>query len=240
VDDARIIELAVVAGLPAAKRRRAAAHDAATAVAAAVDAAGIAAAVDAARLVCFPTDTVYGVGGRCRPGTYEAIWAAKGREPDKPLQVIFPSLDLLAEVLRPGPGIEAALRRLLPGPVTLIVPYPPEFDGPPGGGARGGAATLGVRVPPWPPAAAVMADLPWPLVASSANVSGAPPARRLEDVAPVVRAACDLLLDGGEVGGVASTVVDLTLYAASGKWDVLREGALSQAELAAALGGRPT
>jgi L-threonylcarbamoyladenylate synthase len=84
-----------------------------------------------------------------------------------------------------------------------------------------------------------MAALHWPLVASSANHSGAPAAGRLEDVAPSVRAACGLLLDGGEVRGTASTVVDLSSYAATGRWHVLREGALPRAELIAVLGLPP-
>jgi L-threonylcarbamoyladenylate synthase len=202
------------------------------------EAAELAAAVAGATLLCFPTDTVYGIGGLCRPRTYVAIQAIKGREPGKPLQVIFPTLKQLLDVVRPGPDLAAALGRLLPGPVTLVLPYPDGFDGPPPGRTAGGAPTLGVRVPPWPPAARAMASLGHPLVASSANLSGAPPAHRLDGVPAAVRAACDLLLDGGVVGGVASTVADLVDYAAHGRWRVLRDGALGREELAGAL-GRP-
>jgi tRNA A37 threonylcarbamoyladenosine synthetase subunit TsaC/SUA5/YrdC len=120
--------------------------------------------------------------------------------------------------------------------VTVVLPHPDGFDGPPAGRAADGTPSLGVRVPAWPPLARAMARLPWPLVASSANIGGAPPARRLADVAPAVVAACDLLLDGGEVGGIASTVVDLAGYAFGGAWRLLREGALGRAELVAALG----
>jgi L-threonylcarbamoyladenylate synthase len=200
------------------------------------EAAELAAAVAGAALICFPTDTVYGIGGPCRSRTYDAIRAVKGREPGKPLQVIFPTLEQLFDEVRPGPDLTAALGRLLPGPVTLVVPYPDGFDGPPPGRTAAGAPTLGVRVPPWPPAARAMATLDHPLVASSANLSGAPPAHRLDDVPPIVRAACDLLLDGGAVGGVASTVVDLVDYASRGRWRVLRDGALGREELARALG----
>jgi len=224
-------------------------------------------AVERAHLVCFPTDTVYGIGGRCRAHTYKAIAAAKGRgvherlgvsagqeqpgepeqpgaseqpdTPDKPLQVVFPTLDLLLAALRPEPSLAALLRRLLPGALTLVVPYPEGFDGPPGGRAEDGSPTLGVRVPQWPPAARAMTSLPWPLVASSANLSGARAARHVADVPPSVRAACDLMLDGGEVGGVASTVVDLTGFAADRRWRVLRDGAVERAELVAVLGLSP-
>jgi L-threonylcarbamoyladenylate synthase len=218
--------------------RRASAHNliAGSAAEGRAGEAELLAAIDGARLVCFPTDTVYGIGGLCRPGTYEAIWAAKGREPDKPLQVVFPTLDLLLAALLPGPELRTALGRLLPGPVTLVLPYPDGFDGPPAGRSAAGAPTLGVRVPAWPPAARAMARLPWPLVASSANLSGAPPARRLADLSSTVGAACDLLLDGGEVRGIASTVVDLAEYASCGRWRLLRDGALGRAALVRVLG----
>lgn len=229
----RCIDLAALETAPAS---RAHAVDEASASAAPAGEAVLVSAVASARLVCFPTDTVYGIGGVCRARTYQAIWAAKGREPQKPLQVIFSTLELLLDVVRPGPVLVAALGRLLPGPVTLVLPYPDGFDGPPAGRAADGTPTLGVRVPPWPRPARVMAMLPFPLVASSANLSGAPPSRRPDEVPPTVRAACDLLLDGGETGGVASTVVDLVDYAFAGRWRVLREGALRRAELTAVLG----
>jgi len=193
-----------------------------------------------ARLVCFPTDTVYGVGGLLRPATGEAIQAAKGREMGKPLQVIFPSLELLLATVELSAVLTNVVRRLLPGPVTLLVPYPATFDYPPPGSVaheRHGlrrrtetyqAATLGVRVPRWPERARVLGALTLPLLASSANRSGAPEARSLVEVDHTVRAACDLLLDGGEVDGRPSTVIDFSSYEEDGKWRVVRPGALGE------------
>ena len=66
-----------------------------------------------------------------------------------------------------------------------------------------------------------------PLLQSSANLSGGPEARRLTDVPAAIRAGADLALDGGELGGTPSTVIDLREYAARGTWRVLREGALA-------------
>jgi L-threonylcarbamoyladenylate synthase len=60
---------------------------------------------------------------------------------------------------------------------------------------------------------------------TSANVSGGPDPRRLDDVPESIRAGADLVLDGGELPGVPSTVVDLSRYEA-GEWEVLREGAM--------------
>ena len=87
----------------------------------------------AARLVCFPTDTVYGVGGLVTPAVRAAVIAAKGREAGKPLQVVYPSLELLEASLALAPRLLGAVRRLLPGPFTLLLPYPPGLAFPPAG-----------------------------------------------------------------------------------------------------------
>ena len=225
----------------------------------------LAAAIAAAGLVCFPTDTVYGIGGVVSPATGRAIARAKGRRADRPLQVVYPTLELLLAGVALSPAVADAARRLLPGPFTLVVPYPdgvtfppfglvawPAADGAGGGpddggegspregGPGGGAAptvvrTLGVRVPAWPPAARALARLPFPLLASSANPSGEHDPVGLSDVAPGVRAACDLLLDAGPTSGVSSTVLDLSGLQAGRGFRVLRPGAVGSAEIAAIL-----
>ena len=69
----------------------------------------------------------------------------------------------------------------------------------------------------WPPALAALADVRWPVLQSSANAAGGPDARRLEDVPEYMRAHADLVLDGGELPGTPSTVVDLRAYEADGR-----------------------
>lgn len=196
--------------------------------------AAFAAAVTSARLVCFPTDTVYGIGGSLRQETVTAIVAAKGREPDKPLQVIFPTLRLLLDQVALGPRLSGAVRRLLPGPLTLVVPYPPGWTCPPPGFA-GGVPTLGLRVPRWPASARRLEQISGPLIASSANLAGEPPPLRLAGVDPAILAACDLVCDGGQVDGHPSSVVDLSQFETQGTWRLLRAGAWDEAHLAAEL-----
>lgn len=201
------------------------------------EAAALPRALAAASLVCFPTDTVYGLGGDCRPEVVAALLAAKGRSADKPLQLIFPSLPALLEYLAPPLRLARALERLLPGALTLVVPAPPGHDVPPPGRAADGRPTLGVRVPAWPPPARALAALAGPLVGSSANAAGASPPRRVDELPAPLRAACDLLLDAGPLPGTASTVVDLTDLVSHGRWRILRPGAVSAGALAEALGG---
>ena len=208
----------------------------------------IADAIAASRLVCFPTDTVYGVGGRLSPEVHQAVIAAKGRDAGKPLQVIYSTLNLLEASLDLAPRILDAARRLLPGPFTLLVPYPPGWVFPPAGevvqpederdGSRGrGTRTLGVRVPAWPDAARSLAGLPFPLLASSANPSGGEAPRAVAEVDPGLLGVCDLVLDAGPVGGTASTVIDLSRYASEGGWRILREGSIDEEGVARLLDG---
>ncbi len=64
------------------------------------------------------------------------------------------------------------------------------------------------------------------MLQSSANRAGGADARRLEEVDDRIRAGVDLVLDGGELPGTPSTVVDLTAYERDGSFAVVREGAL--------------
>ena len=164
-------------------------------------------------VVVFPADTVYGLA--CDPQNADAVerlYALKGRPPDKPAAVMFFSLADLPDL---GPRTRALALRLLPGAVTLLVPsdlYP----------LAGGAGTLGVRVPDVP-----FADVP-PVLQTSANLAGGPDARRLEDVPSRIRAGADLVIDGGELPGTPSTVIDLRGYEAGGDLRIVRQGAVPE------------
>ncbi|MCW3010379.1 MAG: L-threonylcarbamoyladenylate synthase [Solirubrobacterales bacterium] len=182
----------------------------------------------------FPADTVYGLA--CEPESKEGarrLNALKRRRPGQAAAVLFfqPSL-ALAALPELGPRTRDALLALLPGPVTLLLPNPAARY-PIACGAD--SSVLGLRVPRLPPALAALETVKWPVMQSSANLTGQPEAHRLEDVDPGIREGADLLLDGGELPGVASTIVDLTAYEAAGTWTVVREGALPAAAVAALL-----
>jgi L-threonylcarbamoyladenylate synthase len=189
-------------------------------------------------IAVFPADTVYGLA--CEPDTKEAVqrlYMLKRRRPDKPAAVMFFAPDLaLAALPELGPRTTAALHALLPGAVTALLPNPaarfPLACGPE-------PHVLGLRVPSWPPALAALADVRWPVLQSSANAAGGPDARRLEDVPEYIRTHSDLVLDGGELPGTPSTVVDLRSYERDGEWSVAREGAMSVTELSARLESAP-
>jgi L-threonylcarbamoyladenylate synthase len=81
----------------------------------------------------------------------------------------------------------------------------------------------------------LLAEVSRPVLQSSANPSGGADARRLEDVDERIRGGVDLVLDGGELPGTPSTVVDLSDYEQSGDFEILREGAVPTDRVAAAL-----
>ena len=183
----------------------------------------------------FPADTVYGLA--CDPDIPEAVrrlYALKGRRPDKPAAVMFFDLELAFAALQElGPRTRALLERLMPGGLTALLPNParrfPLACGPE-------PETLGLRVPALPAPIAALGGMRWPVMQSSANAAGERDARRLPDVAAAIRREADLVLDGGELPGTPSTVVDLRRYEAAGEWAVVREGAVPADSIARAAG----
>ena len=205
------------------------------------DAATFSRCISVGGVAVFPSDTVYGLA--CEPDSKEAVqrlYLLKRRPPDKPAAVMFFALDLaLAALPELGPRTRGALNALLPGAVTLLLPNPARRFPLACGVGGEGIETLGLRVPAWPPALAALGDVSWPVLQTSANVAGGPDARRLEDVPEAIRARADLVLDGGELPGTPSTVVDLRGFERDGRWSVVREGALAVGDVAAALGSPP-
>jgi L-threonylcarbamoyladenylate synthase len=182
------------------------------------------------RLAVIPTDTVYGLAAHVeseRPA--RALYAAKGREARRPTAVLFASV---AELLERIPELPASslnvARALLPGPLTLVVPNParrlPWLN-------EQRPEALGVRVPAVSgPGKAVLEAL-GALVATSANLSGGRDPRRLADVPKEIRDRAAALVDGGELNGAPSTVIDIT----GPEPRVLREGAVQAADALAAV-----
>jgi L-threonylcarbamoyladenylate synthase len=156
------------------------------------------AALRAGRAVILPTDTVYGL---CTlPEHEDVLYELKGRDRSKPVALLAADVDGLVAAV---PSLDrAVLERYLPGAFTLVF------------------GDVGVRVPDLPPSAAAVVREVGVVAATSANLSGGPDPRRLDDVPEEIRDACGAIVDAGELPGVPSTVVDLT----SGEPRILRQG----------------
>jgi L-threonylcarbamoyladenylate synthase len=168
------------------------------------------AAIRAGGVVLFPSDTVYGLA--VAADNAEPLYALKGRPANKPAALMY--FELAPALMGVPEATAVAMRRLLPGAVTVVLP-----DG-------RGIRVVDVRE---------LHGVTSPVLQSSANLSGGPDARRLEDVDPVIRAGVILEIDGGELPGTPSTVVDLRPYETSGEWRILREGAVPAAVIASAM-----
>jgi tRNA threonylcarbamoyl adenosine modification protein (Sua5/YciO/YrdC/YwlC family) len=194
------------------------------------DSAAFERCIGAGGLVLFPADTVYGLA--CDPDdrfAVERLYLLKRRSLDKPSAVMFFGVDdALAAVPELGERTRGAMTRVLPGPVSLLVPNPAGRFALACGGDR---STLGIRVPVLPRLAGVRR----PVLQSSANRAGSADPRRLSEVPALLRAAVDLVIDGGELPGTPSTVVDLRRYEEEGEWSIVREGAVGVGELTEAL-----
>jgi len=157
------------------------------------------AALRAGRAVILPTDTVYGLCAL--PEHEDVLYQLKGRDPSKPVALLAADIDAL---IAARPELDrTVLERYLPGPYTLV------FE------------TVGVRVPNLPPQAVDVVREVGVVGATSANLSGGPDPRRVEDVPEEIRSACGAIVDVGELPGVPSTVIDLT----GTEPRVLRQGA---------------
>jgi L-threonylcarbamoyladenylate synthase len=185
--------------------------------------------VAAGGVAVFPADGLYGLA--CDPldaGAIARIHRLKGRDDGKPSAVMYFSPLAMRELVAGlGPRTAAAVSALLPGPVTLVVAnrghrYPLA--------CREDAERLGVRLLAGP-----LAGVMCPVFQTSANLSGEPAPSRFEDVPPAIVAGADLAIDGGELTGLPSTVVDVATIEEDGSWRILRQGALSAGDLASAL-----
>ena len=177
----------------------------------------------------FPADGLYGLA--CDPldaGAIAKIHRLKGRDDGKPSAVMYFSPLAIRELLAGlGPRTKAVATALLPGPVTLVVAnpqrrYPLACRQDPG--------RLGVRLIGGP-----LAGTMCPIFQTSANLSGEPAPAGFEDVPEAIVAGVDLAIDGGELPGLPSTVIDFAAIDEDGSWRILRDGAASPGDVASAL-----
>lgn len=159
--------------------------------------------------VVFPTDTVYGVGVLPFDAAALArLYAAKGRPAEKGIPVLLGDVADVAHVAGIIPPAAAALMaHFWPGPLTLIVPRRPELPA-----NLSPDDTIAVRVPDHALARALIRAAGGAVAATSANVSGQPPARAADEALAVLGGRVAAVLDDGpSPGGMASTVVDCTV-----------------------------
>jgi L-threonylcarbamoyladenylate synthase len=157
------------------------------------------------RLLIYPTDTLYALGGSLAPEAVRRIRAAKHREAGKALPlVVADSASARAVAGRWSATAEALAARFWPGPLTLVLPAAaivPET-------VTAGGGTVAVRVPALRLTRELCAAA-GPLVSTSANLAGGSPPSTCAEAVAAVGAAAALALDAGQGGGAPSTIVDV-------------------------------
>lgn len=189
------------------------------------------AALQAGELIVYPTETFYALGADPLSRTaLERLFRVKAREAGHPVGMIAADTSMAFSIAREVP-IDA--RRLAdafwPGPLTIVMParddLAAELTGPDG---------VAVRVSPNPIARALATGLGHPITATSANLSGEPPARSLAEARGMLGAKVKVYLEGGNLMAIApSTLVAVNREA----WKMVRAGAISEDQIAAVLAG---
>lgn len=179
-------------------------------------------------VVVYPTETLYGLGvDASNAAALRRLVALKGREPGKPILVLIGDVTMLAHLAADVPSAARRLmRRFWPGPLTIVLRARPDVSPV----LTGGSGTIGVRLSSHPTARALPQQLGRPITAPSANPSGQAPPRSVEDARRYFGSAVDCYVDGGELHGVPSTVVDVR-----GVAQIIRPGAVSAADIHATL-----
>ena len=189
---------------------------------------------EAARIIArggiavIPTETLYGLATNPLHGdAVEKVYLAKKRSPSKPLIVLASTPRAAASLVKWEPRAEKLAKTFWPGPLTIVLPAKPST--PPS--LRGGGDTLGVRVPGNPVTLAILARAGGLATGTSANLSGEPPPRKVEEISPEILGAADIVVDAGPLPGTPSTLIRI-----AGGVEVLREGAVPAWRIREAIG----
>ena len=174
------------------------------------------------KLVVFPTETVYGLGGNALSETaVVSIYEAKRRPSSNPLIVHVGAIANLSRVVKEiTPSAHAFIEAFFPGPITLVLPRHPSLPKV----VSGGLDTVAVRMPSLPISLRFLRAVGLPVAAPSANISGRPSATTWQSSAEDLDGRVSCILRGpNAIVGLESTVVDCT-----GKSPILlRSGAVS-------------
>jgi L-threonylcarbamoyladenylate synthase len=177
-------------------------------------------------IIAFRTDTFYGLGADpFNRSALQRIKQLKGREASKPILVVISDIDQIERfVSERSRAFDLLAERFWPGALTLIGKAALAIPGE----VTEGTGTIGIRLPDDDNVRALVRTCGGALTATSANPSGADPARTAEQVESYFGGAVDLIVDGGEARvDLPSTVVD----AAGPEPKLIREGAIAWAEI---------
>ena len=174
-------------------------------------------------VVIFPTETLYGLGGKVRDLTViKRIYKIKERSPLKPLPVMVHDIKEIYELSGYVPTYARLLaEKYWPGPLTLVLKCHPSP-------ATCGKDSVAIRIPDYKIALDLLKYTGEPLAVTSANLSGEENLFTIDEIISAFEDKVDVILDAGEITyGVPSTIVDVT----GEKVNILREGKIPSEEI---------
>ncbi|BDZ72030.1 L-threonylcarbamoyladenylate synthase [Methanobacterium petrolearium] len=165
----------------------------------------------------YPTDTVYGLAANIfhKKAVYN-IYRMKKRSSDKPISICLSKTEDIKMVAQLNQQTEKIIRKILPGPYTLILNRKDDVPS----WITPGTDKIGIRIPD----NAICRELSreFPITTTSANISGHPSPKSAQEARDELDDHPDMIIDSGPCpGGVSSTVLDLTVTPPL----ILREGA---------------
>jgi L-threonylcarbamoyladenylate synthase len=182
-------------------------------------------------VIAFPTETLYGLGADAlNPAAVEKVFQLKGREFTNPIPVLVADREMLLSLVTNVPALaEKLISCFWPGPLTIILPARRDIP-PPLVSLSGG---IGVRISSQPLATELVKALGCPLTATSANPSGRPPARTVEEARQYFAGQIDIFVDGGKLTSkTGSTVAEIN----GDTIKIIRAGDIDKAELQRVVG----
>lgn len=160
-------------------------------------------------IIIYPTETLYGLGANpFDPEAVERLYKIKGREAGNPIPFLIKDQEMLETLVADVPSTAKQLmEQYWPGPLTLIFRAREGLPPP----LRGEAGTIGVRISAHPIARLIVEAIDVPLTSTSANPAGDKDLTDAQSIAEILGDQVDLVIDGGKVSGIGSTVIDLTV-----------------------------
>ena len=183
-------------------------------------------------VVAIPTEALYMlVADPLNLNAVGRVFAAKGREIHRSLPLLISGVFMAESMAKElSTRFHLLARHFWPGPLTIIVPASAKVPLK----VTGNTGRLAMRQSRSRVAQALLDWLDQPLIATSANLSGQPTCRTGIQVFGTMEGRVDLVLDGGTCNGLGATTVDIT----EPYWKVIREGSVSEKEIADCLKGR--
>ncbi len=185
-----------------------------------------AAVIRSGGIAAIPTETSYGLAvDPFNEQALKQLFEIKQRPSSKPVLVLIDGVEHLARLISTTPAIyQPLMERYWPGPLTLIFPARPTLPSL----LTAGTGTIGIRISSHQAATAICSRSGGAVTATSANISGQPPARTVSDLIDSFAEALDLIVDGGELGTMPPSTV---LAYRDDRLLLVREGSIALADI---------